>query len=197
MDFNDILQTALTFFFIANPIGNSPAIIAVIKDFPFNRQKKIMIRESVLALILALFFQFFGKIFLDLLNLQNYTVTLCGGILLFLVAIDMIFPPNPVQAKKGVSREPFLVPIATPLLAGPALLTVIMLYTQQQAPLVISLGILIAWVGVTLVLILAPYLQKILGKRGLIALEQLMGLVVSMIAMQMIVKGLGQFVNPT
>lgn len=195
MDFSAVFATALTFFLITNPIGNSPAIIALIKDFSFDRQKKILIRESLLALILALFFQFFGALFLGLINVEGFAVTLCGGVLLFIVALDMIFPHHETTAKKKGKAEPYLVPIATPLLAGPALLTIIMLYTQQQSPVVITTAIIISSLTVMGVLVVTPYLTRLMGKRGLTALEQLMGLILSMMAMQMIVKGIALFIN--
>lgn len=195
MDFSAVFATALTFFLITNPIGNSPAIIALIKDFSFSRQKKILIRESFLAMILALFFQFFGALFLGLINVEGYTVTLCGGILLFIVALDMIFPHHEAVTQKKEEAEPYLVPIATPLLAGPALFTIIMLYTQQQSLVEITLAIVISSFTVMGVLVVTPYLIRQIGNRGLTALEQLMGLVLSMMSMQMIVKGVALFIN--
>src|SRR5690242_11674827 len=87
----NIFKIAVVFFIVTNPIGNSPMILALVKDFPFERQKKILLREAFLALILALFFQYFGEVFLRLLNIQDYAMTLCGGILLFFVALAMIF----------------------------------------------------------------------------------------------------------
>jgi multiple antibiotic resistance protein len=185
-----IYQIALTFFLVANPIGNSPAIVALIKDFPFERQKKIMIREGFIALVIALFFQYLGEHFLDLLNIKNYAVTLCGGTLLFLVSLQMIFSMNTHEDALALKREPFIVPIATPLLSGAGLLTVIMLKSHEmQNNLLITGSILIAWIGVIAVLATAPYLQKILGKKGLLALEQLMGLVLAMISIELLVKG--------
>jgi multiple antibiotic resistance protein len=189
-----LFSTALTFFLVTNPIGNSPAIVALIKDYDLARQKKIMLREALISLALALFFQYFGEFFLSKLHIQDYAVTLCGGILLFMVALNMIFSLSQPAEVTSMKQEPFIVPIATPLLSGPGLLTIIMLYSREVGNnLMISSAILIAWIGVTLVLITAPYLQKILGKRGLIALEQLMGMILAMIAMEMIVKGFTLF----
>lgn len=189
-----IYQIALTFFLVTNPIGNSPAIIALVKDFPFDRQKKIMMREGLFALLLALFFQYFGEHFMTLLNIKNYAVTLCGGTLLFLVSLQMIFSFENKTDTSSLKQEPFIVPIATPLLAGAGLLSVVMLKSHEmQNNFLITSAILIAWVGVFAVLAFAPYLQKILGKKGLLALEQLMGLVLAMIALEMFVRGANLF----
>lgn len=191
---NSILSIAITFFLVTNPIGNSPTILALVKSFDFARQKKIMLREAVIALLIALFFQYLGEPFLSTLHIRNYAVTLCGGILLFLVALKMIFSLSELSETAALIQEPFIVPIATPLLSGPGLLTIIMLKSQlEQNNWHITLAILIAWIGVIAVMVLAPYLQKILGKRGMMALEQLMGLILAMIATEMVVIGLNLF----
>jgi multiple antibiotic resistance protein len=196
MNMELIFQIALTFFLVTNPIGNSPAIIALVKDFDFSRQKWIMFREGLIALAIALFFQYLAKGFLDLIGVEKYAVTLCGGVLLFLVAFYMIFTEPEKPEKASSKLEPFIVPIATPILSGPGLLAIIMLKAQEvQNHLIITLAILIAWIGVLLIMWGAPYLQKLLGRRGMIALEQLMGLVLTLIATDMFVRGMTLFMQ--
>jgi multiple antibiotic resistance protein len=190
----EILSIALALFIISNPIGNAPTILALIKHFPLEQQKKILLREALFSLLIAIFFQFLGEYFLNLLHVKNYTVTICGGIILFIVAVRMIFSFNKTQSTAKVAEEPpFIVPIATPLISGPGLLTMIMLYSHQTSQLKVLSAILVAWLGVIAVLISAPYMQRVLGKRGLLALEQLMGMILSMIAMDMIVRGVSLF----
>lgn len=186
-----MLALALTFFLIANPIGNSPTIVALIKDFDFNRQKIIVLREAIFALILALFFQYFGELFLQLLHIQDYAVTLAGGVLLLIVAFSMILVMSPLEdSAKQLKQEPFIVPIATPILSGPGLLAIIMLKSRlAHNNMLVTCAILIAFIGVIAVLAAAPYLQKFLGKRGLVALEQIMGMILALIAVEMLVKG--------
>lgn len=185
-----LFSIALTFFLVANPIGNSPAILALVKDFDFGRQKKILLREGLFALLLALFFQYFGEMFLNLLKIKGYAVTLTGGVILFLTSLSMIFPKRASGESTTAKQEPFIVPIATPLLSGAGLLTIIMLYSKQEEnDMLITGAILIAWVGVLSVLLAAPYIQKVFGRRGMQALEQLMGMVLSMVAIEMITKG--------
>ncbi len=191
-----IFPIAVKFFLIANPIGNSPAIIALVKNYEFKRQKQIILREVIFALIIALFFQYFGEFFLGFLNIQDYALTFCGGILLFLVALQMIFA-EPHNEKSNESKtEPFIVPIATPILSGPGLMAMIMLNSKLEGDnLKITAAILLCWVVLYLVLYLAPYLQKVLGQRGLVALEQLMGMILSFMSMGMIVKGMTLFLK--
>lgn len=154
-----------------------------------------MLRESFFALVIALFFQYFGEIFLSQLNIQQYSVSLCGGILLLIVSLNMIFSPHTNSTVPSRQSEPLIVPIATPLISGPALLTFIMLFTQKEPALKITLAILFSSLAVGVVLFTAPYLQKILHKRGLGALEQLMGMMLSMMALEMIVQGTTLFIH--
>ncbi|MGA8164163.1 MAG: MarC family protein [Waddliaceae bacterium] len=193
----NIFNLAVTFFLVANPVGNSPAIIALIKDFDIERQKKIMLREAILGFFLALFFQYFGEVFLNQIEIKNYTLQISGGVLLLLVALNMIFSPKSPNVNEAAEvHEPLLVPIATPLISGPALLTIIMLYSHQESShLKISLAIALSWLAITLVLVSAPYLQRILRKRGLAALEQLMGLFLTLMAVEMVVQGLALFIR--
>ncbi|MBN9378243.1 MAG: hypothetical protein BGO14_06210 [Chlamydiales bacterium 38-26] len=192
-----LFQIALTFFLVTNPIGNSPTILALVKDFEFERQKKILIREGLIALLIALFFQYFGEVFLGVLHVKNFAVSITGGVLLFLVALSMIFSTEPSSSSSSEQKqEPFIVPIATPILSGPGLMAIIMLFSRQESNnLKITLAILLAWVFVLAVVAAAPYLQKLLGKRGLVALEQLMGMLLAMMSAGMILNGIKLFVE--
>ncbi|MCE5318272.1 MAG: MarC family protein [Parachlamydia sp.] len=190
-----LFENALTFFLTTNPIGNSPAIIALVKEFPFERQRRILLREGLLALAVALFFQYLGAGFLSMLGIQKYAVTMCGGTLLFIVALNRIFSISSYPQSTTMQQEPMLVPIATPLLSGPGLLAIIMLKSNLERNWFLSLAIVIAWIGVLAVLVAAPYLQRLTGKRGMAALEQLMGLVLSLIAMNMLMRGIGLFIE--
>lgn len=193
---SSILSIALTFFLIANPVGNSPAIIALIKDFDFARQKLILLREATIALLLALFFQYCGELFLNALHIEDYAVTITGGLILLLVAYGMVFQVLPTEDETVKKQEPFIVPIATPILSGAGLLSVIMLFSsKEQNDFMITSAILIAWAGVYLVLALAPYLQKLIGNRGLSALEQVMGMILALMSMDMVVKGTAMFLK--
>jgi len=191
-----LFQIAIIFFLVTNPIGNTPTILALVKDYDFNRQRWILFREGVFSLLIALFFQYFGEFFLQMLNASSYALTLCGGILLFLVALKMIFPLSEAHTSNKPKQEPFIVPIATPLMSGPGLMTIIMINSKLEANnWKITGAILLAFSGVIAIMLIAPYLQRIIGKRGLLALEQVMGMVLGLIAMEMVVKGVNLFVE--
>lgn len=188
----------LTIFVIANPIGYIPAILAQVKQFPFTKQRWIVIRESFFALLLGFFFQFCGNAFLSILNVQSYAVSICGGTILFLSALEMIFPlrgKNGENACEAVVKEPYIVPIATPFLAGGGLLTVVMLYSQQWPAVTISLAITAAWVGVFSVMMIAPYLYRLIGTKGFAILEQVMGMITVMLSLDLVVSGFGKFLQ--
>lgn len=191
-----IFQLALTFFIVTNPIGNTPTILALLKNYDFKDQRRILIREGIFSFLIAIFFQYFGEIFLGLLRIQDYSMSLCGGVLLFILALEMIFPKSHQANENTLKQEPFIVPIATPLLSGAGVLSMIMLFAKQEGDnFKMSLAIVIAWIGVVGVLALAPYLQKMIGKRGLLALEQLMGMLLAIIAAGILVKGVQLFIE--
>lgn len=189
-----IFSIAFTLFLIANPIGNSPAIIALIKDFDFERQKKIMAREAFFAFLLAVFFQYSGELFLNHLKIENYALSIAGGILLLLVALDMLFHSRSSNHDAKDKHEPVFVPIATPLISGPGLLSMIMIFSgREENNLIVTFALLLAFVAISAVLIAAPYMNRLLGKNGLGALEQLMGLLLAIMSTEMIVSGAKMF----
>lgn len=194
---DSLFQNALTFFLVTNPIGNSPTILALVKDFSFKDQQRIILREALFSLIVALCFQYLGELFLNMLNIETYAVTLCGGLLLFLLSLQMIFAiAKQNETTTALKQEPFIVPVATPLLAGPGLLTIIMLTSKmEQNNLRVTLSLVIAWIGVFVVMAVAPYLQRLLGRRGMLALEQFMGMLLAIISMGMIVQGINLFLD--
>lgn len=184
------------FFLVTNPIGNSPLILAMIKDQPFKRQQYIMLREGLIALAIAIFFQFFGEYFLTFLGIKVYSLSLCGGVVLLLTALKMIFASKEEATTAVAKKEPVIVPIATPILTGPGLMTIIMIYATKEAnDLKITSALLLAWVFVLAVLYASPYLLKALGKRGMIALEQVMAMILALIAVEMFLGGAGNFIK--
>lgn len=193
----NIFKIAFSLFLIANPIGNIPPILSVVRAFSFETQRKILIREALFSFLIAIFFQFVGESFLTTLELAPYTLSFCGGILLFIVALDMIFPHPQVVDNALSLEEPFIVPIATPLITGAGVMSAIMLYSSKpDVPFYeVTLAIILAWVAVSGVTIGAPYIQKVLGKRGIAIMEQLMGMLLAMVSIGLMVNGVKQFLK--
>ncbi|NGX38774.1 MAG: hypothetical protein KR126chlam1_00085 [Chlamydiae bacterium] len=171
-------------------IGNVPIFLSVLKELDPQRQRFVIIRELLLALLIIIAFYFIGDYLLKLLHISQEAVMISGGIILFLIAIKLIFPKKGDEMQWDKSKEPFLVPLAIPLVSGPAVLAAVMLYSHQEVSMWITMGaILIAWTASTLILISSIPLKKLLGERGLLACEKLTGLLLVMIAVQMFIDG--------
>lgn len=140
-------------------------------------------------------FYFGGNFFLDSLGISKETVRIAGGIVLLIISLKLIFPSRENEEKEDI-KEPFIVPLAIPLIAGPAILASLMIYSGQDIKTFdVVLSILIAWSLSTLILLCAPFLQKILGHRGIAALERLMGLILILISIQMFIDGIDGFIS--
>ena len=181
----DFLSTVILLFIVIDPVGLAPMIQGMLKKYSAAQQKAILMRELVFALSLLLLFFFSGKFLLDLLGLEPSTLNISGGILLFLVALGMVFPAKDMLSSAGRTTgqdEPFIVPIAMPLMAGPSSLAIIMLHASQSPDSISGL-----------VLFIAQKFLRLLGEKGTIALERMMGMVLIMISVQMFMNGLAGY----
>jgi multiple antibiotic resistance protein len=179
-----------------DPLGNVPSFVAVLGQIPQERRRGVVVRELLIALGLMLLFLFLGERLMDLLGIRPQAITIAGGILLFLIAVDMIFPSAQRRTSDPAGGDPFIVPLATPLVAGPSTLaTLILLSTKTGGPLRILPALLVAW-GVTfLCLFFAPALSRALGERGARAIERLMGMLLVMLAVQMFLNGVSDYLS--
>lgn len=188
---SSIWSAAVLLFFLMDPIGNIPVILSVMKGIDPKRQRVIIIRELVIALGILLVFLYAGKPLLTFLHLQQEAVTISGGIILLVIGLRMIFPkPEGIMGVQP-GGEPFLVPIAIPLIAGPSILAMLMLMTQSFPGNMTNwlLALVVAWFASAIVILFAPVLLRLLKERGLIALERLMGMILVMLAVQMLING--------
>ncbi len=188
-----VLTVAFSLFILMDPIGNIPLYIAFLKDISPKRQRWIILREMFIALAVIILFNYIGKGLLNFLNVTEATVQIAGGIILFMLAIKMIFPdPKDPNHDLPKDQEPFIVPLAIPLVAGPSVLAAVMIYVNQQEDYntVMIIAIVIAWLASLTILLLAPTIKNVLGWRGIIACEKLMGLILTLIAVQMFLSGL-------
>jgi multiple antibiotic resistance protein len=195
-----MLSMAFALFLLMDPIGNVPIFISVLKDIDPARQRRIIMRELIIALVIIILFNFIGDALLGFLNVTMPTIQISGGIILFLIALKMIFPGRrDPDVEIPQDKEPFIVPLATPLVAGPAVLAAVMLYSgQHQKATMMTVGaIIIAWAVSTLILISSSLWKRLLGWRGLVACERLMGLILTLIAVQMFLEGYQAFLQHT
>jgi multiple antibiotic resistance protein len=161
-----------------------------------KKRKKIIIREMFFALLVMVFFHYLGGFLLSALEVSPQTISLAGGLILFLIAIRMIFPRSKVPIPVSEKVEPFIFPIATPMIAGPSILTTIMLHVYQtQAGHRVMAAILIAWAFSITILFFAQEIKNMVGRRALIAVERLMGLLLTMMAVEMLLKGVRSLIT--
>ncbi|WWO98670.1 MAG: YhgN family NAAT transporter [Candidatus Dasytiphilus stammeri] len=190
---NEIISTTMLLFLVMDPLGNLPIFMLILKPLDKNRQYRIIVREMILALIVMLFFLFMGEKFLNILNLNTEIVSISGGIILLLISLKMIFPSSNDTGMYCVSpgEEPFLVPLAIPLVAGPTLLaTLISLSHEYQYKMIyVVIALVIASVANAAVLLSSGIFLRLLGEKGLNVLERMMGLILAMLATQMFING--------
>jgi len=189
-----MFSTALLLFFILDPLGNIPLLLSILKKADKKRRSQIILRESLIGLGILVTFLFYGEDFLSLFHLQTSSVTIAGGIIFLVIAIKMIFPDPNVEnmfATKD-SSEPLIVPIAMPMIAGPAALATLLVLAKtnaEQTGLLFG-SLMIAWTASCVVLLLSQLLYKLLRTKGLAAIEKLMGMLLLIMAVQMFVDGI-------
>ncbi|MDP7176154.1 MAG: YhgN family NAAT transporter [SAR324 cluster bacterium] len=194
----DILSAGLTLLLIMDPLGNIPLFLSVLKTVESeSRRRKILIRELFFALLVLLLFLFAGEYLLKWLNLRQEAVSIAGGIVLFLISLRMIFPSEKGIMGEIPEGEPFFVPLAVPLLAGPSTLAMLILLARSQPERIFEwlAAVLGAWAVTSLIMLSSTKLNKLFGKRGLIAVERLMGMVLVAISVQMLMDGISTYLN--
>ena len=193
----DVLSAVATLFLIMDPLGNIPVFLSVLKEVRPERQRKVLVREILTAYVVLLIFLVLGNHLLRFLNLEQETISISGGIVLFLIALRMIFPPEGGMLGETPEGEPFVVPLAIPLIAGPSTLAALLLLQQTNPNNTIQLlvAVTIAWAISGVILLASPFFFRVLRQRGLIAMERLMGMLLVMIAVQMLINGVSTFLH--
>ncbi len=186
-----IWSAAVLIFFLMDPLGNIPVMLAVLKGLDPKRQRQIIIRELLIALLVLVVFLFSGEALLNFMHLQQESVTIAGGIILLIIGLRLIFPKPEGVMGKQLDGEPFIVPIAIPMIAGPSVLAMLILLTKSDPTQMTTwfLALLIAWSLSAVILLAAPLLYRVLGEKGLNAIERLMGMILVMMAVQMLING--------
>lgn len=178
-----------------DPLGNIPLFLTALKGVAPERRVKVIIRELFIALLVMVIFLFSGQAFLSALHISEPALTATGGVILFLIALKMIFP-QAASAHAAPTEEPFIVPLAIPYVAGPSALATLLLIMNGEPERWKEwlVALCVAWLASGLILICAGPLAKVLRNRGLIAIERLMGMILVAIAIQMLMNGIAQFI---
>ena len=188
----DVYAAVITLLLIMDPVGNIPPFLSILKTVPAERRRIVLMREILFAYGVLLVFFFLGNYVVRFLRLDQETISIAGGIVLFLIALRMIFPREGTVVGDPLEGEPFLVPLAIPLFAGPSTLAALLLL-QRTFPgdsTSLLIAITIAWAIGGTILLSSTFFYRLLRERGLIAIERLMGMVLVMVAVQMLVNGL-------
>jgi MarC family membrane protein len=179
---------------ITDPVGNIPIFANALKHVAPERRPKVILREILIAFALLLTFMFIGESFLRVMNLSDLSLQIGGGVILFLIALRMVFPP-PAATEGEIMTEPLIVPLAVPAIAGPsALATVLLLVSQQPDKRLEWIGALCVTMLISaVVLVSAERIQRWIGTRLVVAVERLMGLVLVSVAIEMMLRGIKTF----
>lgn len=193
----DIFAAATLLFLVMDPLGNIPLFLSVLKQVPEERRRLVLRRELLIAYLVLLIFLVLGPYILSFLHVSQEAIRIGGGIVLFLIAVKMVFPKEGGLLGKTPDGEPFIVPLAIPLIAGPSSLAMIMLMRKSAEGqwLDMWLAVTAAWVVSALILLASRRLYVLLGERGLIAIERLMGMVLIIMAVQMLLEGTAEYLN--
>ncbi|QYK12859.1 YhgN family NAAT transporter [Shewanella rhizosphaerae] len=192
----DIFSAAVMLFLIMDPLGNLPIFASILRHIEPKKRRKVLVRELIFALIIMLLFLFAGEAILSFLNLRSESVSIAGGIILFLIAIRMIFPQPGGVVGLAAGEEPFIVPMAIPLMAGPSVLAALILlaHTDSSRMMDWTIALFAAWVASAVILLFYKLFTKLLGEKGLTAVERLMGMVLVMISVQMFLDGVAKYI---
>lgn len=193
----ELVSAFILLILVIDPFGNVPLVNAMLAGITPARRRRIILRECLLALLLLLAFMFFGRKLLQLMHLSEASLSIAGGAILSMIAIRMVFGHPEGAFGPQPKGEPFIVPLAVPLIAGPsALATVMLMATRQPERIGMWLAALVATMAATTVILLAgDWLQRRLGDRIMQALERLMGLILTAVAVEMLLGGIRTFVQ--
>lgn len=191
------MSAATMLFLIMDPLGNLPVFLSMLKHVDPKRRRIILVRELCIALVILMAFLFGGQTVLNFLNVQPETLSISGGVILFIIAIRMIFPQPGGVTGLAAGEEPYIVPMAIPMIAGPSVMASLLLLSSQEPGRLWewALALLIAWGASFFILMFYNFFHKLLGEKGLKAVERLMGLLLVMISMQMLLNGVKEFLG--
>ncbi|MCL1056406.1 YhgN family NAAT transporter [Shewanella gelidimarina] len=193
----DTFSAAVMLFLIMDPLGNLPIFASILRHIEPKKRRRVLIRELLFALAIMMLFLFAGEAILNFLNLRSESVSIAGGIILFLIAIRMIFPQPGGVVGLAAGEEPFIVPMAIPLMAGPSVLAALILLAHTDGTRMMdwTVALLAAWGLSAIILLFYKVFTKVLGEKGLTAVERLMGMVLVMISVQMFLDGIASYMK--
>jgi small neutral amino acid transporter SnatA (MarC family) len=190
-----IASAFLLLFLVMDPLSNIPFFLAALAPVEPARHARVVVRELLIAYGVMVAFLFAGRPVIGVLGISGPALTIAGGVILFLIAVRMVFPPPTGGMAETIEGEPFIVPLAIPYVAGPSLLaTELLLMNRDPSRWTVWLAALTAaWLATALILLAGSRLRSVLGTRGMIAIERLMGMILVAIAVQMFLTGVAEY----
>ena len=193
----ELLTAALTLLLIMDPLGNIPVFMSVLHQLDPQRRHRVLIRELLISLAVLLVFLFLGQHLLQVLNLPQEALSIGGGIVLFLIALRMIFPQEGGIMGDLPEGEPLLVPLAVPLLAGPSTMATLLLLVRSEPGRMVDwlIALTVAWAITAAILLASTFIYRLLRQRGLIAMERLTGMLLVAVAVQILLSGVADYMR--
>jgi len=191
-----ILSASILLFLVIDPFGNIPFFLSALKTVAPARHSRVIVRELLIALGVLLAFLFMGPGLLRAMQISDPSLTVGGGIILFLIALRMVFP-TASHVEATLAGEPFIVPLAIPYVAGPSALAAVLFITSREPARRLEwlAAVVLAWTAAAVIILVASRLRRFLGDRGLVAMERLMGMVLVAVAVQMLMDGVARFMK--
>lgn len=192
-----LLSAAVLLLIVMDPLGNVPLFLAALRNTAPSRARFIIVRELLIALVIMVLFLFAGRYLLAVLHVSPAALTAAGGVVLLLIAVRMIFPTRERSLREEVHEEPFIVPLAVPYTAGPSVLATELLLMSREPerwPAWLA-AVLLAWLVSAVILFLSGSLGELLGERALTAVERLMGMILVIVAVEMLMQGIAEYLR--
>tara|TARA_B100000530_G_C15825231_1_gene435126 strand:- start:54 stop:677 length:624 start_codon:yes stop_codon:yes gene_type:complete len=187
----DFWSAVLMLVIIMDPLGNIPLFHSVLSGIPEEKRHRVMVRELFIALGILTTFLFLGNHILSILGLEKPAISIGGGVVLFLIAINMVFPQHGLRTDTE-RQDPFIVPLAIPFIAGPSAIAALILMASREPGRMGTwmAALAAAWAITAAFLLASNRIMRIIGKRGLRAAVKLMGMLLILISIQMILNGI-------
>jgi MarC family membrane protein len=193
----EFLSAVIVLLLVIDPFGNVPLVNAMLEGVGRARRRLVVVRECAIAAAILALFMMFGRAFLELMHLSETSLSIAGGVILFMIAIRMVFAHPEGAFGPHPRGEPLIVPLAIPLIAGPSALATVMLMATREPEKVgmLAAALTVTMLLTTLILVTGDRLQRWMGERVMQAIERLMGLILTAIAVEMLLGGIKAFVE--
>lgn len=190
-----LASAVVLLFLVVDPFGNVPFFVAALERVAPQRHRRVVARELLFALAVMVGFLFLGRPLLAVLGISEPALSIAGGVILFLIALRMVFPPPGRGAAEELEGEPFLVPLAVPYVAGPSVLAAELLLMSREPERWATwlLAVLLTWLATAVIVFSGSAIAARLGRRGLIAIERLMGMLLVAVSVQMLLNGIDAY----